>query len=561
MIICIPYLSVTPEKPASGIDVIIVTADAFVDHPSFGTALIGRYLESMGLTVGVISQPEYKSSEDFTLLGKPNMFFGVTAGNMDSMVALFTSQRKIRSSDEFSEGGMTGHRPYLPTIVYTNRLKEAYPETPVVLGGLEASLRRVSHYDYYQDKLRKSVLIDSKADLLIYGPGEPPLKELVSRLLNNELFSDIKDIRGSVVPLKGAELNRMQSVFQRLPSHSELQNNKIMFSKMTEHLYLNLNPYNAQSLLQEAAGRGIIINPPSFPISTEDLDEIYAQPFSRTAEPSYKKAIPALEVVKASIASHRGCFGGCSFCALSLHQGKIIQRRSRKSVLGEAKLLAASGVKTITDVGGPTANMYASFCGSKTTLNKCRRESCIFPNICRNLYDGQDKYMALLTDIGNIDGIKNVHISSGIRYDIALRDNTFIEKLATCFTPGHLSVAPEHIDDEILKTMRKPSNVKYEEFSSKFMQASERAENNQFLMPYFIVGHPGDSDYKTSKIASYFKRKKLKMKQIQEFYPTPMTLSTAMYYSGEDALTGEKISSEKKRSIVKKWKRQIILSQ
>ncbi len=539
-------------------DVILVTADAYVDHPSFGSAVIGRYLESLGLNVALIARPDYKTSRDFRLLGAPSLFFGVTAGNLDSLTALYTSQRKIRSTDAYSPGGETGARPYLPSIVYTNRIKESFKGVPVILGGLEASLRRISHYDYYQNKVRRSVLLDSKADMLVYGNGEAPLSELVSRLRSGERFCSIKDIRGTAVPVTSSSLKKISKEALTLPSHKEVSSEPEKFSLMTKIVYENLSPYTGRTLLQEGAGRGVKVNPPAFPLKKSEIDRIYRLPFQRKAHPYYLKNIPALTTVKSSIISHRGCYGGCSFCSLSLHQGKFIQSRSLSSIIREAEKIAGEGYATISDIGGPTANMYGTSCRSADIMKRCRRISCLYPQPCPHLNSSARKYLKVLSAVKNIKNIKNVYISSGIRCDLALKDKSFIQILASEYVPGHLSAAPEHICEAVLKVMGKPSSEKYEKFKNIFKEASARAGRRQYLMPYFIVGHPGADSETEAALASYIKKEKINIRQVQEFCPSPMTASTSIYFTSINPFTGEKVYAEKKSSIKKKWKNNLL---
>jgi len=544
------------------LDVIIVSGDAYVDHPAFAASIIGRYLSSLKLKVGIIAQPDWHSTDDFKKMGRPDLFFGVTAGNLDSMLALYTAQRKIRSSDPYSEGNQPGKRPYLPTIVYTNRIREAFKNVPVIIGGIEASLRRIAHYDYYSDKIRPSVLLDSKADLLVYGNGEAPLKEIVSRLKKGIPFHEIKYIRGTVIPVNMKDKASFEKNIN-LPSFEEVKVSKPSFNKMTSLVMKNLNPYNALPLYQGSLSRGILVNPPAYPLPTEELDKIFELPFTRKAHPQYKNKIPALQVVESSIFSHRGCYGGCSFCTLALHQGNIIQSRSSSSVKNEVLALAKNKNKeiTVSNIGGPTANMYGTFCKNKTAKEKCRRSSCIYPQICTNLEISSKPYLKLLKSIRELDEVKAVFINSGIRYDLALPDQEFIDELVTYYTPGQLSVAPEHCSDKVLNIMNKPSSRLYDKFAEIFYKKSKNRNKRQYLMPYFIVGHPGADEKTEKELSNYILKNRIKNEQFQEFIPIPMTLSAAIYYSGVHPLTGEKVYSEKRTGVKKTWKMRMITPQ
>jgi uncharacterized radical SAM protein YgiQ len=559
------FLPATPDearKPGiNEFDVIIVTADAYVDHPAFGAAIIGRYLQSLGLTVGIIPQPDWRDTKDFTALGKPRLFFGVTAGNLDSMLSLYTPQRKIRSDDPYSENGSAGKRPYLPTIVYTNRIKQAFDGVPVVIGGIEASLRRVAHYDFYTDKVRPSILLDSKADLLVYGNAEAPLKEIVARLKAGASFGNIKDVRGTAAPLGKNEIERLKSAqvprgFKSIPSFEQAAADKDAFCAMTCIVVENLNPYTASTLLQESGTRGVLINPPAFPLSTDELDRIYELPFTRKAHPLYKGKIPALEVVGCSVISHRGCYGGCNFCTLYLHQGKIIQSRSKDSVLREISRFAKGAV--ITDVGGPTANMYGTACRDIESLKTCRRRSCLYPSVCKNLSTSADAYLDLLDSVRRHPGVRAVYVNSGVRADLALKNPRFITELAGRYTQGHLSAAPEHCDKNILELMGKPGIETFDEFAKMFINDSRRAGKKQYIIPYFIIGHPGADGNSELGIAGYLQRHDMKVRQIQEFCPTPMSVSTAMYYTGKNPFTGTAVYVEKRLSQKKMWKKIVI---
>ncbi len=540
------------------LDVILISADAYVDHPAFAAAIIGRYLKSLGLRVGIIPQPDWRNPEELQVCQKPRLFFGVTAGNLDSMVALYTAQRKIRSDDPYSENGLNSKRPYLPTIIYTNLLKNLYKGVPVIIGGIEASLRRLSHYDFYQNKLRPSILLDSKADLLVYGHGESPLKEIVSRLESGQTVQDLKNIRGTVVPVNQNDKNSLENMIT-LPSHEEVKNSKETFNKMLLTVTNNMNPYCASTLYQEVGTRGVLVNPPALPLTTKELDSIYELPFTRQPHPRYKQGIPALEVVRYSITSHRGCYGGCSFCSLYLHQGKFIQDRSPESIIKELNNLSKAKDKkiNITDVGGPSANMYGTFCQNSKAKTKCKKRSCLFPTICKHLNYHSSHYRQLLERIKNHQQVSNVYINSGIRTDLALLNKDFMTDLIQFHTQGHLSVAPEHVVQEILTLMGKPHIQDFEQFMQQFYKLSAKINKKQYIIPYFMIGHPGATEATEKALICFIKNNKIKVKQVQEFYPTPMSLSTAMYYTELDPFTNKPIYVEKKLGVKKRLKEEI----
>ncbi len=540
-------------------DVILVTADAYVDHPAFGVAIIGRYLESLDLKVGIIPQPNWKKTDDFTVLGRPRLFFGVTGGNLDSMVALYTAQRKIRSEDAYSEGGTAGRRPEMPTVIYTQRIKQAFKDVPVVIGGIEASLRRIAHYDFYREVVKPSILLDAKADMLVYGNGEAPLRELVARLSSGEEFQNIRNIRGTAVPVKGRE-KPLHSDAVAIPSLEEVRSEKSAFADMTHAILDNLNPHTARPLLQEAGTRAIRINPPTMPMTTKELDAVFALPFTRKAHPRYKDEISALRTVRHSIISHRGCYGGCRFCALTLHQGKSIQSRSRESILSEVDQITSQhrNPVIITDIGGPTANMYMTGCRDQGEQN-CTRASCLYPNICPRLETDSTAYESLLEDVLSHPRVRGVFINSGIRYDLALKNKSFIRELVRKHTGGHVSVAPEHCSSSVLHLMGKPDIKWFTKFRHIFQEiAGQEAANDIFLMPYMIIGYPGATPETEKELEEFVHKNRIKMEQIQEFTPTPMTPATAMYYTETDIFTGNPIHVEKKSSVKKKWKQRVI---
>ncbi len=473
------------------------------------------------------------------------------------MVSLYTAQRKIRSDDPYAPESCKVKRPYLPTIVYTNRIREAFPGVPVILGGVEASLRRVSHYDYYQDRVRRSVLLDSKADMLVYGNAEGALEEITRRLSEGVPLGEIRDVRGTAVRVNASESREKYSGCLELPPHEEVSRDHGKFSLMTKTLYENMNPFTARRIFQGADRMGVLINPPSFPLSSEKLDKLYSAGFRRREHPLCGR-VEALETVRGSVTSHRGCAGGCRFCSIFLHQGKTVQSRSRGSVLSEVETLSKMGISTVTDIGGPSANMYGLRCGDGEALRKCRRVSCLYPGICPVLDTSPGEYASLLEAAGRVPGVKHVFVSTGIRHDLALNQPGLIKRLCRGHIPGHLSTAPEHCRKEVLDLMGKPGIAAYERFIREFRKESEEAGREQYAMPYFIVGHPGADGESEKKLASYVRKNRIRMRQIQEFYPTPMTASTSMYYTGLDPFTGRKVSVCRKGSVKKKWKRGVL---
>ncbi len=517
-------------------DIIIVTGDAYVDHPSFGMAIIGRILEANGYKVGIISQPNWKNNDDFLELGKPRLFFGITSGNVDSMVNHYTVNKKKRSNDDYSPNGKAGLRPNRASIVYTNKIKENFKDSVVVLGGVEVSLRRISHYDYWSDKVRKSILLDSKADILVYGMGEKPIVEIAEKINSNEDISTIDDVKGTVVKVKNIQEN-----WDILPSHKETAGNKDSYNKMVRIYDKNKNHQFAKIMYQKVGNQILKINIPSKPLTETEMDEIYDLPFTRYPHPKYgDKKIPAYEQIFSSITSHRGCFGNCSFCAIAVHQGEVIQSRSQNSVLNEVKKLVKHKEfkGTITDIGGPTANMYKMTC----KIDGCNNMNCLFPKICKNLQiDSQDEYVKLLNKVGKLNGVKNIFVASGVRHDLLLKNGNAMKNIIKKFTGGHLKIAPEHLNDIVTKLMNKPPAKLYFKFLELFKKYSKEAKKEQYIVPYFISGHPGCTKKMMIDMKNDLKESNHKLQQAADFYPTPMTISTAMYYTGKHPLTGEKI--------------------
>ena len=540
-----------------GLDILIVTGDAYVDHPAFGPVLIARWLEHHGYRVGLVAQPRWDEPADLLRMGRPRLFVGVSAGNLDSMLNKLTAQKKVRSSDDYAPGGKAGLRPNRATVVYANLCRQAFPGLPVVLGGIEASLRRIAHYDYWADAVRRSVLLDAKAQLLAYGMAERAVLEIARRLDAGEPVGQLTDVRGTAHVLGNRKdwepfvQDPSHSVRDGkvvvLPSYEEVLADKAAFAEMTRLAQAESNPHNARPLLQPHGGQAVFLQAPSTPLTTEELDSIYALPFRRAAHPSYREPVPAFASVKRSLAVVRGCFGGCSFCSISEHEGRIVQSRSKTSVLAEARAMAEeSGFDgTLSDVGGPTANMYGLRCKREEIQHACRRPSCLHPRVCSNLVTDHGPLLELLRTLRKEPKLRHVFVNSGIRYDLAERSPAFIREMAQHHTSGQLSVAPEHCQPRVLKAMRKPPIACYERFAREFEEASRRAGKKQYLIPYLIVGHPGATLEDTIALAQYLKRNDMRPRQVQEFIPTPMSLATAMYYTGIDPATGEAMFVER----------------
>ncbi|MBF0269226.1 MAG: YgiQ family radical SAM protein [Alphaproteobacteria bacterium] len=518
-------------------DIILVTGDAYVDHPSFGCALIGRLLEAEGFKVGVIAQPDWNSAEDFKKLGRPNLFFGVTAGNMDSMVNRYTSEKRIRSDDAYTPDGKAGMRPDRAANVYAQRCREAFRDVPIVLGGIEASLRRLAHFDYWSEKVRRSILLDAKADLLVYGNAERAIVEIARRAQAGEQPAQMHDIRGTVYV---SNLDKIDDCV-RLPSYEEVVAAPKSYALASRLMHQESNPHNAKTLIQPHGDRLVVVNPPPWPLSTPELDRIYELPYARAAHPSYGNArIPAWEMIRFSINILRGCFGGCSFCSITEHEGRIVQSRSEGSVLREieqmqARMKGFTGV--ISDLGGPTANMYRLGCKEERIQAICKRLSCVHPTICKNLITDHGPLLSLYRQARNRPGIKKVLIASGLRYDLALASPDYIDELAAHHVGGYLKVAPEHTEAGPLAHMMKPGVSVYEKFQARFLSAARKAGKQLYLIPYFIAAHPGTTDQDMLKLALWLKRHGLKLDQVQTFLPSPMSLATAMYHTGLNPLT------------------------
>jgi uncharacterized radical SAM protein YgiQ len=524
------------------LDILLVTGDAYVDHPSFGAALLGRWLCSHGWRVGIVAQPDWREEETLTAMGRPRLFVGVTAGALDSMLAHYTAFRKKRSDDAYTPGGKAGARPNRACVVYVNLARRAFPGLPVVLGGVEASLRRLSHFDFWSDSLRRSVLLDSKADLLLYGMAERGILETAQRLdqaqEGGQEYSPklLAAIPGSVRAISREEAAVLASdeAVVVMPTHESMQKEPVKLMEATLALE-KLMHSGSQQATQEAGGRTLLMEPPAEHLSTVELDALYDLPFGKNPHPAYTETIPAAGMIKASITSHRGCAGGCSFCALALHQGRGIRSRSRKSILREAGRLAASpGFDgTISDVGGPSANMWGAYCAADPS--RCARSSCLTPKLCPHFKADQKRIIDLLRSVKKVPGVKGVRVASGLRPDLALKDETSLRAFVAEFVGGQLKVAPEHTEDQVLRLMRKPSFDLFERFLTLFEKKSKGCSKEQYLIPYLMSAHPGSTKEDMHRLVTWLRNRGWKPQQVQCFIPLPGTVAAAMYYSGIDA--------------------------
>jgi uncharacterized radical SAM protein YgiQ len=570
-----------------GCDVVLVSGDAYIDHPSFGAALVGRLLEAQGFRVGIIAQPDWRSAAPFAALGRPAVMFGVTAGNMDSMVNRYTSDRRIRSDDAYSPDGAGDLRPDRAVIVYAQRCREAFRDVPLVIGGIEASLRRIAHFDYWSEKIRRSILLDAKADLLVYGNGERQVVEIAHRLAAGADPATITDVRGTafarpagpppegwseldsrdvdvpgpvearpspyeaepqgcaspepkLVKLGGKpRLDRAHTVV-RMPDFDAVSTDDVLYAHASRILHVESNPGNARALVQRHGDRDVWINPPALPLSTAEMDGVYELPYSRRPHPRYGAAkIPAYDMIKSSVTIMRGCFGGCTFCSITEHEGRIIQNRSQPSVLRELERVrdqtpGFTGV--ISDLGGPTANMYRLACKSPEIEAACRRPSCVYPGICPNLNTDHSSLISLYRAARNVPGVKKVLVASGVRYDLAATSPAYVEELATHHVGGYLKIAPEHTEEGPLSAMMKPGIGAFEKFRALFDKYSKRAGKKQYLIPYFIAAHPGTTDEDMLELARWLKKNGFRADQVQAFLPSPMATATAMYHTGKNPL-------------------------
>ncbi|MDB4222854.1 YgiQ family radical SAM protein [Granulosicoccus sp.] len=594
-------------------DIIVVTGDAYVDHPSFGMAIVGRLLEAQGFRVGIIAQPDWQDTSAFEVLGAPNLFFGITAGNMDSMINRYTADRKIRSDDAYSPDDVGGKRPDRSSIVYSQRCREAFKDTPIIIGGIEASLRRIAHYDYWQDKVRRSILADAKADLLVYGNGERAIVEISHRLAAGHDIKEIMDIRGTammidelpadwividsskvdkpgrieepvnpyIVPEDGSATEagspcsdsaaadptsaapalaadtqvltfmsreERQSIRQqkrdktvlRLPSFDMVTHDKVLYAHANRVLHLETNPGNARAMVQNQGGQKLWLNPPPIPLTTEEMDYVFDHPYARVPHPSYGTSrIPAYDMIRFSVNIMRGCFGGCTFCSITEHEGRVIQNRSEDSIIKEIEIIrdevpGFTGV--ISDLGGPTANMYRLACKSREIEANCRLPSCVYPDVCSNLDTDHSSLIKLYKRARDLPGVKKVLIASGLRYDLAIKSPEYVEELVTHHVGGYLKIAPEHTERGPLDNMMKPGIGAYDEFKAMFEKFTKKAGKQQFLIPYFIAAHPGTTDLDMMNLALWLKKNGFRADQVQNFYPSPMATATAMYHTGKNPL-------------------------
>lgn len=524
------------------LDIIIISGDAYVDHPSFGAAVISRVLESEGYRVGIIPQPDWKSNDDFKRLGRPKLFFGVTAGNMDSMVNHYSPSRRRRDYDAYSPGGKIGFRPDRASIVYANKIRETYKDVPIVLGGIEASLRRFAHYDYWDNRVRQSILADSPADILVYGMGEYAVKEIARRLKAGRGINEIKDIPGTTIKTK--EIESMEATLD-LPSFQEVSYDKEQYALAFRLTEMEQNPITGNRLVQPHPKTLIVQNRPGPVLNEKNMGRIYGLPFTRKPHPTYgAEGIPAFNTINFSITTHRGCFGSCSFCAISAHQGRIIQNRSSDSILDEVNDLTRDPDfrGTITDIGGPSQNMYSLGCPKQEKKGACKDKLCLFPEPCKNLDTDHGRLLELLKEIRKIPGIKHAFIGSGVRYDLALLDKSgYLEEICAHHISGQLKIAPEHISKKVTDKMRKPDGKKFDEFSKKYEKINKNLGKKQFLVPYFMASHPGCSLTEMIELAQFMRDMNYFVEQVQEFTPTPMTASTTMYYTGIDPYTMKKV--------------------
>ncbi|MEF1326456.1 YgiQ family radical SAM protein [Vibrio sp. M260121] len=569
-------------------DIIIVTGDAYVDHPSFGMAIIGRLLESQGFRVGIIAQPEWQNKDAFMQLGKPNLFFGITAGNMDSMINRYTADKKLRHDDAYTPNNEGGKRPDRATLVYSQRCREAYKGTPIVLGGIEASLRRVAHYDYWSDKVRRSVLFDAKADILLFGNAERALVEVAHRLADGEDINNMTNIRGTAVNLPAEpegytviDSSRIEkprkeafvpknpyevetqcdtkkeepeakpitirpsrhdaaNTAVRLPAFEKLNNDRILYAHASRVMHLETNPYSGRALLQRHGDRELWVNQAPIPLTTEEMDFVFGLPYARVPHPMYGKAkIPAYDMIKTSVNIMRGCFGGCSFCSITEHEGRIIQNRSQDSIINELEEIrdkVPGFTGTISDLGGPTANMYRLGCSDPKAEANCRRPSCVFPGICNKLNTDHKHTIDLYRAARKVKGVKKVMIASGVRYDLAIESPEYVKELVTHHVGGYLKIAPEHTEKGPLDLMMKPGMGTYDRFKEMFEKYSAEAGKKQYLIPYFISAHPGTEDEDMLNLALWLKKNNFECDQVQNFYPSPMCNATSMYYSETNPL-------------------------
>ena len=552
------FLATTPQDvEARGwdrVDVLFVTGDAYVDHPSFAMAILGRWLESQGFRVAILAQPDWRSADAWRAFAPPRLFCAVSAGNMDSMINHFTASRKRRNADAYSPGGRIGLRPDRPTAVYAQRCREAWKGVPVVIGGVEASLRRIAHYDYWSDRVWPSILVTSKADLLGYGMGESTLLEIARRLDRGESLAELRQLPGVAYLLGRNEVLPSAPEWDgeagpvELPDAETVETDRRAFAEMTRRFHHETNPRNARRLLQRHGDRCVVINPPAQGLDEATLDRLHELPYTRRPHPDYDAPPPAWETIRDSVQIMRGCFGGCTFCSITMHQGRAIQSRSSESVLREvAKIASAPDFKgSISDLGGPTANMYRMRCTKPEVERVCRRLSCVHPKVCRLLDTDHAPTLDLMRRARAVPGVKRVHVASGIRMDLAAGQDEYLEELAAHHVGGHLKVAPEHVSDRTLELMKKPGRRSFEIFAERFEAASRRAGKEQYLVPYFIASHPGSGVEEMIELAIFLKQRGYRPRQVQDFIPAPMDIATCMYWTGLDPLTMKPVETIKR---------------
>lgn len=529
------------------VDVVFVTGDAYIDHYSFAMAILGRVLEDNGFRVAILSQPDWRSCEPWRQFGRPRLFFAVSAGNMDSMINHYTANKKVRNDDAYSPGGAIHLRPDRATIPYCQRAREAFSGVPVIAGGVEASLRRLAHYDYWSDTVRPSILLDAKADLVAYGMGEDNIVEIARRLRAGGTAKDLRDLRGVAYALGASEAPPKEEAVL-LPSYEEVKADKDKFLKATHLIHRETSPFNAKTLVQYHDRRAVVQTPPQLPVSQERMDYFYGLPYARRPHPRYREPIPAFEMIKDSVTIMRGCFGGCTFCSITAHQGRTIQSRSQESVLRELRDMGKDPdfKGTVSDIGGPTANMYQMRCSKPEIEKICKRLSCISPTICKCLGSDHGPLTELLKKSREVPGVSKVLVASGIRMDLARRSPEYMTELTRHHVGGRLKVAPEHVDPKVLAAMKKPTHDTFEDFAEKFKRENERAGKKQFLVPYFIASHPGSDLKAMIDLAVFLKRNGYKPDQVQDFIPAPFDVATAMYYTGRDPETGRPLPVARK---------------
>jgi uncharacterized radical SAM protein YgiQ len=532
------------DRGWDAVDVVLVSGDAYIDHPSFANGLIARLLEGSGYRVAVLAQPDWRTCDAWREFGRPRLFFGISAGNMDSMINHYTANRKVRNDDAYSPGGAIGRRPDRATLAYCQRAREAFPGVPVVAGGVEASLRRLAHYDYWSDTVRRSILLDAKADLVVFGMGERTVLDVARGLADGQSVRDLRHLRGVAYRLGASEPPPTGADTLELPDYESVVRDPLAFCELTRLSHLETNPHNARRLVQRHGREAVVVNPPALPLEQAEMDQVYGLPFTRRPHPAYGAArIPAFEVVQHSVQIMRGCFGGCTFCSITAHEGRIIQSRSQESVVTEIKLLAAQpGFKgTVSDIGGPTANMYQMRCTRPEVEAKCRRLSCVHPTICKLLGTDHGPLKSLMREARSVPGVDRVLVASGVRMDLARRDPEYLAELAAHHVGGHLKVAPEHTDPEVLRLMKKPAADDYLEFDKAFRAASRRVGKKQFTVPYFIASHPGSGLEEMIDLAVFLKRNGYKPDQVQDFIPSPFDIAACMYHTGLDPMTREPV--------------------